>query len=70
MNRDRWLEICRQLKGRLVELSFDPMTAAAGTRERLAGRIQELRGIVKQVNQRELEDFLARNRNWRHLTSR
>ena len=69
MNRDQVAGICIQLKGRLRELSIDPLTAAAGRRDRLAGRIQEQRGIAKQATERELKDFLARNRNWRNLSS-
>jgi len=72
MNRDRWAGIGMQIKGRLREhwgrLSNDPLSAAAGTRDRLAGRIQEQRGIIKEASARELEDFQARNRNWRDLS--
>ena len=70
MNRDQLAGICMQFKGRLRELSIDPLTAAAGRRDRLAGRIQEQRGIAKEETERELKDFLARNRNWRDLSSR
>ena len=73
MNRDRLAGICMQFKGQLREhwgrISIDPLTAAAGRRDRLAGRIQEQRGIVKEATERELRDFLARNRNWRRLSS-
>ena len=70
MNRDQVAGICMQLKGRLRELSIDPLIAAAGRRDRLAGRIQQQRGIAKSETERELKDFLARNRNWRSLSSR
>jgi uncharacterized protein YjbJ (UPF0337 family) len=69
MNRDQLAGICTQFKGRLRELSIDPLTAAAGRRDRLAGRIQEQRGIAKEETERELKGFLARNRNWRDLSS-
>ena len=73
MNRDRLAGICTQFKGRLKEhwgvLRVDPLIAAAGTRDRLAGRIQEQRGFAKEETERELKDFLARNRNWRDLSS-
>lgn len=74
MNRDRWAGICKQFKGRLREhwgaLTGDPQGAAAGTRDRLAGRIQEQRGIVKEASERELRDFQTRNRGWRDLSHR
>jgi uncharacterized protein YjbJ (UPF0337 family) len=74
MNRDRLAGICTQFKGRLQEhwgrLSVDPLTATAGTRDRLAGRIREQRGIAKEETERELKDFLARNRNWSDLSRR
>jgi uncharacterized protein YjbJ (UPF0337 family) len=70
MNQDRLVGICMQFKGRLRGMSIDPLTAAAGRRDQLAGRIQEQRGIVKEATERELRNFLARNRNWRNLSSR
>lgn len=74
MNRDRWAGICTQFMGRLRErwgtLTGDPLSAAAGTRDRLAGRIQEQRGIVKEASELELRDFQARNRDWRDLSHR
>lgn len=74
MNRDRFAGICRQFKGRLREhwgrLTSDPLSAAAGTRDRLAGRNRERRGIVKEDNERELKDFLVRNRDWFDLSNK
>jgi uncharacterized protein YjbJ (UPF0337 family) len=74
MNRDRIQGICRQFGGKLKEhwgtLTDDPLAAAAGRRDRLAGRIQEQRGISKQEAARQLEDFMSRNRNWRDLSRR
>jgi len=74
MNRDRIQGLCKQLGGRLQErwgtLIGDRLTATAGARARLAGRIQERRGISKQEADRQLEDFLERNRNWRDLSKR
>ncbi len=72
MNWDRLAGICRQFKGRLVErwgsASGNPLIAFAGTRDRLAGRAQERRGIAREVSQRELDAFYARNRDWRNLS--
>ena len=74
MNQDRLQGICKQLGGTLMEcwgaLSRDPAAAAAGRRGRLAGRIQELRGISKQNADRQIEDFMSRNRNWTNISKR
>ena len=74
MNRDRLAGICLQFKGQIREnwgrLRVDPLSAAAGTRDRLAGQTREQRGIVKDATERELRDFLARNRNWQNLSIR
>ena len=52
MNRDRFHGICRQFNGTLKQhwgaLTDDPLAVDAGTRERLAGRIQEQRAISAQ----------------------
>jgi len=73
MGRERLLSICVQFKGQLKEywgiLRVDPMIAAAGRRDRIAGRIQEQRAFAKEETDRALKDFLARNRNWRDLSS-
>lgn len=74
MNRDRLHGICRQFSGTVKQqwgaLIDDPLAADAGARERLAGRIQEQRGISAQESRRQLEDFLNRNRNWWDLSRR
>jgi uncharacterized protein YjbJ (UPF0337 family) len=74
MNRDRLQGICLQFSGRLKEhwgkLNEDPRAVAAGTRDQLAGRIQEQRGLSRQDADRQLEDFMRRNRNWWNLTGR
>ncbi|OGI47394.1 MAG: general stress protein CsbD [Candidatus Muproteobacteria bacterium RBG_16_65_34] len=74
MNRDRFHGICKQFSGKVKEqwgtLTDDPHAVAAGTRDRLAGRIQERRGISKQEADRQIEDFMSRNRNWRDLSRR
>ncbi len=73
MGRDRMAGVCVQFKGRLKEcwgiLSADPMIAAAGRRDRIAGRIQEQRGVAQERTERALKDFHARNRNWQDLSS-
>ena len=74
MNADRFQGICRQFNGTVKQrwgaLTDDPGAVAAGTRDRLAGRIQERRGISKQEADRQLEAFMNRNRNWWDLSRR
>lgn len=74
MNRDRFHGICRQLGGTVQQcwgaLTGDPVTLAAGTRVRLAGRVQEQRGIARQEADRQLEDFLSRHRHWQDVARR
>ena len=50
--------------------TLDPLAVAAGTLDRRAGRVQEQRGISRQEADRQLEDFMSRNRNWWDLSSR
>jgi len=73
MGRDRLVGICVQFRGRLKEswgiISVDPMIAAAGRRDRIAGRVQEQRGFAKEKTERALKEFLARNRNWQDLSN-
>jgi uncharacterized protein YjbJ (UPF0337 family) len=68
MNRDRLQGICKQVGGELKigwgRISNDSQAMAEGRRDRIAGKIQELRGISRQEAERQLEDFLRRNRNW------
>lgn len=68
MNQDRFAGIWKQLRGKVKEhwgkLTNDPLGVAAGTRDQLAGRIQERYGVSKEKAARQLKDFLERNRNW------
>ena len=72
MNRDRVYGVWKQFEGSVKEqwgtLSGDPRMVAAGKRDRIAGRIEEQRGISKQQAERQLEDFMSRNRNWQDLS--
>jgi len=74
MNRDRFEGVWRQFSGEVREqwgtLTDDPFAVAAGTRDRLAGRIQEQSGIAKQEAHRQFEDFMNRNRNGWDLSGR
>jgi uncharacterized protein YjbJ (UPF0337 family) len=51
-------------------LTGDSWATAVGERTRLAGRILEQRGIAKRQSDRELEEFVRRNRNWCDLSRR
>jgi len=68
MNKDRIQGVCMQFLGRINEgwgtLAGDPYRVAEGARERLDGRIQERRGIAQQEAERQLREFLNRNRRW------
>ena len=74
MNRERlhgsWMQFKGKLKERWGTLSGDPLAVAAGTRDRSAGRIEKQRGIAKQQAERQLDDFMSRNRNWQDLSQR
>ena len=45
----------------------DARVSAAGRRERVAGGIQERRGICAQQADLQLEAFLIRHRNWQDI---
>lgn len=68
MNQDRFAGIWKQfrgkVKGRWGELTNDQRAVIAGTRDQLAGRIQEGYGVSKDIAARQLRDFVRRNRNW------
>jgi uncharacterized protein YjbJ (UPF0337 family) len=74
MNRDRWLGIWKQLMGKAKEqwgtFTSDPFAIDAGVRDRLLGKIQEQRGAREREADRQLTDFVKRNRNWSDLSRR
>jgi len=74
MNQDRIHGMCIQVSGTLKEywgrLAGDPRAVAAGKSDRFAGRILEQRGISAQEADRQLADFMRRNRNWWDLSGR
>jgi uncharacterized protein YjbJ (UPF0337 family) len=74
MNQDRFHGVCLQLGGSLREqfgkFTGDPRAMAAGRNDRFVGRILEQRGIAAQEADRQLADFMRRNRNWWNLTGR
>jgi len=74
MNRDRLLGAWQQFRGSVREqwgtLTGDPYAIDAGARDRLLGKIQEERGASKEEADRQLGDFLRRNRKWSDLSRR
>lgn len=68
MNQDRsagrWKQFTGGLKEHWGELTNNPLVALAGTRDRLAGRIQESYGASKEESARQLKDFYKRSRHW------
>ena len=70
MNGERFVGMCRQLAGRMNEtwgeLTGDPSRAAAGKRAQIFGKAQQRSGIAKEESERQLRDFLQRNRNWHY----
>ena len=69
VNRDRFEGNWKQLGGKLKEqwgrITDDPQREFAGKYDQLAGRIQERHGISKEESERQLKDFLYRNRSWK-----
>jgi uncharacterized protein YjbJ (UPF0337 family) len=59
MNLERWAGMWKQLKGSMKEhwgeLTDNPLVALAGTRDRLAGRLQERYGVSKEQSTRPLK---------------
>jgi uncharacterized protein YjbJ (UPF0337 family) len=74
MNRDRFEGVCKQFTGKVKEewcrLTGDLPGVVAGKRDQRAGRIQERYGISKETVERQLEEFLIRNRDWNSLIVR
>lgn len=72
MNWDQLHGALKQFSGSLRqqwgELSGNPRTIAAGTRDLLAGRILERRGDSKREAALQLRDFIHRNRAWSDLS--
>ncbi|MBK5103144.1 MAG: CsbD family protein [Burkholderiales bacterium] len=68
MNRDRIAGKLKQLGGKLRQqwgrLTHDEAGVDAGRREQLAGSIQARHGLSKEEAERQLREFLDRNRDW------
>jgi uncharacterized protein YjbJ (UPF0337 family) len=74
MNQDQWLGIWKQFIGKAKErwgtFAGDPFAIDAGVRDQLLGKIQQQRGASKEEADRQLTDFIKRNRNWSDLSRR
>jgi len=68
VNRDRLEGKWKQLSGSVREhwgrLTDDRLSIVAGRHNQAAGRVQERSGIYKEECERQLREFLHRNRDW------
>ena len=68
MNGERFAGIWLQLAGRMNEtwgeLTGDPLRAATGRRDQIFGKARQRSGIAKEDSERQMTDFLTRNRDW------
>ncbi len=68
MNRDRLEGKWRRLSGSVREqwgrLTHDRLSMIAGQHDQLAGRAQERSGIYREEGERQLKEFMRRNRDW------
>lgn len=68
MNRDRvagnWKRFSGLLREQWGRLSGDQSAVDAGKRDQLAGKVQARHGVSKDETERQVRDFLYRNRNW------
>ena len=72
MNRDRIEGIVKQIAGAAREqwgvITSDRLSVVAGRCEQLAGLAQSRRGRAKEQGERQLREFLHRNRLWNTST--
>ncbi len=68
MNRDRvagsWKQLSGQIKEQWGRLVHNDLNVNAGKRDQLAGSIQVRLGNSKEESERQISDFLYRNRDW------
>jgi len=64
VNRDRIAGNWKQLKGSARQqwgrLTDDARQVRAGRRQRLAGKLQEANGIIREASEKQLAEWLAR----------
>ncbi|HEY1339236.1 MAG TPA: CsbD family protein [Bryobacteraceae bacterium] len=67
MNKDeaagKWQQVKGKLKQQWGKLTDDDLTILEGSRDRLAGQIQERYGIAKEDAERQVREFRERNRD-------
>jgi len=59
-----WLQLRGTLKRQWGMISGNSLAVRAGSRDLRDGRIEEREGIAKRETERQLADFVHRNRNW------
>ena len=68
VNRDRlegkWKQFTGRMRERWGRLTDDRLSVVAGEHDQLAGRYQEQYGITKAEGERQMREFLRRNRDW------
>lgn len=68
MNRDRveggWKQLSGKLKEQLGRLTGNDLSVEDGRRDQLAGSIQVRHGRSQEETERQVKDFLDRNRDW------
>lgn len=68
MNRDQvegnWKQFSGKLKEQWGRLTRDDFGVNAGKRDQVAGNVQVRHGISKEETERQVRDFLYRNRDW------
>ena len=67
MNRDRiegkWKQFSGSVREQWGRLTDDRLSVVAGKHNQVAGSIQEKCGIYKEEGERQLKEFLHRNRD-------
>lgn len=68
MNRDQiegnWKQFSGKLKEQWGRLAQNDSAVAAGKRDQLAGSIKVRHGMSREDTERQVRDFLYRNRDW------
>jgi uncharacterized protein YjbJ (UPF0337 family) len=64
------MQFSGKAKERWGKLTGNPLAIAAGKRDQAIGRVHQLCALTKRESDRQLEDFLKRNRNWWNLSAR
>jgi uncharacterized protein YjbJ (UPF0337 family) len=59
----KWQQVKGKLKQQWGKLTDDDLTILEGSRDRLAGQIQERYGIAKEDAERQVREFRERNRD-------